>query len=107
MANKCLEDAAKARTLAEKLTGVKLAESITQSLLQHSDFFTERYHTLTALVQSGGEEEACFAACFAEVILHRQGFKENMDFATTVCSGVHKPKAKKKGVPKAKAAKGS
>ena len=38
MANKCLEDSSKARTLSEKLHGVKLAESITQSLRGHCDF---------------------------------------------------------------------
>ena len=107
MAIKCLEDSSKARTLSEKLHGVKLAESITQSLRGHCDCFTERYHTLMALVQTGGEEEACFAAVFAEVVLRRQGFKADMDFASTVCTGIHKPKAKKKGTPKAKCAKSS
>ena len=58
VAGKCLEDASKARTQMENMSGVQMTESINVTLGDHATYFTASYHNVTKLVQSNVEDDA-------------------------------------------------
>ena len=62
-----LAQAAEARTLAEKITGVSYAAPLTEELQKVSVSLTQDYHKLTALITAGNKEEEAYVDLFESV----------------------------------------
>ena len=90
-----MEDASKARTLMENLSGVQMAESINVTLGDHATYFTASYHKITKLVQSNAEDDADYAPIIADVTVRRRQFGADLSFGDTVAVGIHKVKKSK------------